>query len=156
VGKGTAGAAAWPVVMAPAERAGPADTTQAASQRPCRCHRALSHTGSASSPNYLHTLASFSLGDGVRFNNPYRLRDDRQLGKPRESLSRAEAYLDWVGACSVLRPARRHGAVTAPLDSRLEGSPRRDEPLVTSRANASARTHRSIWRFGMTVSCGRI
>jgi hypothetical protein len=50
------------------------------------------HTPIASSPDYWHSFASLSLGDGLRFNNPYRL--STELGKTSESLSLTAAYYD--------------------------------------------------------------
>jgi hypothetical protein len=63
-----------------------------------------------SSPDYWHTFGSFSLGDGLRFNNPYRLATP--LGKTPESLSLTAAYYD-IGLGAVHGPADglAHGAV---------------------------------------------
>ena len=46
----------------------------------------------ASSADYWHTFGSLALGDGLRFNNPYRLATP--LGKTPESLSLTAAYVD--------------------------------------------------------------
>lgn len=70
-------------------------------------HEALGYeryrTPIGSSPDYWHTFGSLSLGDGIRFNNPYRLATP--LGKTPESLSLTAAYLD-LGL----------GAVRGPID----------------------------------------
>lgn len=50
------------------------------------------HTPLASGADYWHSFASLSLGDGLRFNNPYRL--STELGKSSESLSLTAAYYD--------------------------------------------------------------
>jgi hypothetical protein len=50
------------------------------------------HTPIATSADYWHSFASLSLGDGLRFNNPYRL--STELGKTSESLSLTAAYYD--------------------------------------------------------------
>lgn len=41
---------------------------------------------------YLNAFATFMVGDGIRFNNPYRL--SRQLGESGESLSLTAPYVD--------------------------------------------------------------
>ena len=43
-------------------------------------------------PGYVQAQASVFLGDGIRFNNPYRLATP--LGSDAESVSRTAAYLD--------------------------------------------------------------
>ena len=55
-----------------------------------------------SSPDYWHTFGSLSLGDGIRFNNPYRLATP--LGKTPESVSLTAAYFD-LGLGAVRGPA---------------------------------------------------
>jgi hypothetical protein len=64
----------------------------------------------ASSPDYWHTFGSLSFGDGLRFNNPYRLSNE--LGKTSESLSLTAAYFD-LGLGVVRGPPEglAHGAV---------------------------------------------
>jgi hypothetical protein len=68
------------------------------------------HTPIASSPDYWHTFGSLALGDGLRFNNPYRL--STQLGTTPESLSLTAPYFD-VGLGAVRGPpdGLEHGAV---------------------------------------------
>jgi hypothetical protein len=64
----------------------------------------------AGSSRYFHGFASLALGDGIRFNNPYRL--STPLGKTPESLSSTAAYYD-LGLGLVRGPADgfAHGAV---------------------------------------------
>lgn len=59
---------------------------------------------------YFHGFGSFSLGKGLRFNNPYRL--STELGDSAESLSLTAAYYDF-GFGVVYGPASglSHGAV---------------------------------------------
>ena len=59
---------------------------------------------------YWHGFGSLALGDGLRFNNPYRL--STPLGKTPESLSRTAAYYD-LGLGVVRGPpdGLAHGAV---------------------------------------------
>jgi hypothetical protein len=64
----------------------------------------------ASGPDYWHTFGSLALGDGLRFNNPYRL--STELGKTSESLSLTALYFD-LGLGVVRGPpdGLGHGAV---------------------------------------------
>jgi hypothetical protein len=64
----------------------------------------------ATSPDYWHAFGSMSFGDGLRFNNPYRLATP--LGKTPESLSLTAAYFD-LGLGAVRGPpdGLAHGAV---------------------------------------------
>ena len=73
------------------------------------------------SPDYWHAFGSLSFGDGLRFNNPYRLATP--LGKSPESLSRTATYLD-LGLGAVRGPpdGLAHGAV-AHLSIAAEGIP---------------------------------
>ena len=73
------------------------------------------------SPDYWHTFGSMSLGDGLRFNNPYRLATP--LGKTPESLSRTAAYFD-LGLGAVRGPpdGLGHGAVLH-LSIAIQGIP---------------------------------
>jgi hypothetical protein len=68
------------------------------------------HTPIDSGPDYWHTFGSLSLGDGLRFNNPYRL--STELGKKPESLSLTALYFD-LGLGVVRGPpdGLGHGAV---------------------------------------------
>jgi hypothetical protein len=79
------------------------------------------HTPIASSPDYWHTFGSLALGDGLRFNNPYRL--STQLGKTPESLSLTAAYYD-LGLGVVRGPpdGLEHGAVVH-LSIAAQGTP---------------------------------
>jgi hypothetical protein len=61
-------------------------------------------------PDYWHSFGSLSFGDGLRFNNPYRL--STELGSTAESLSLTASYFD-VGLGVVRGPpdGLGHGAV---------------------------------------------
>jgi hypothetical protein len=62
----------------------------------------------ASKPGYAQALGTASLGDGLRFNNPYRLATP--LGKDAESVSRTAAYGDFGLAATIGAPAGlQHG-----------------------------------------------
>ncbi len=63
----------------------------------------------AGSSAYFHAFGSLSLGEGIRFNNPYRL--STPLGDTSESLSRTAAYYD-IGL----------GVVRGPLDGLAHGA----------------------------------
>jgi hypothetical protein len=63
----------------------------------------------ADSSAYWHAFGGLSLGDGIRFNNPYRL--STPLGKTPESLSLTSAYYD-LGL----------GVVRGPLDGLAHGA----------------------------------
>ena len=68
---------------------------------------------------YLRTFASSSVGRGLRFNNPYRLRT--QLGDGPESLSLTASYFDLGLGVSAGDPhGLEHGAV-AHLSFALDG-----------------------------------
>lgn len=63
----------------------------------------------ADSAAYFHAFGGLSLGDGLRFNNPYRL--STPLGKTPESLSLTSAYYDIA-----------LGVVRGPLDGLAHGA----------------------------------
>jgi hypothetical protein len=61
-------------------------------------------------PGYAQVQATISFGDGIRFNNPYRLATP--LGSDAESLSRTAAYVDLGFAGLIGDPlGLQHGAV---------------------------------------------
>ncbi|HEY4105797.1 MAG TPA: hypothetical protein VGM44_17980 [Polyangiaceae bacterium] len=63
-----------------------------------------------SGPDYWHTFGSLSFGDGLRFNNPYRL--STELGSGAESLSLTASYFDiGIGAVRGSLDGIGHGAV---------------------------------------------
>jgi hypothetical protein len=63
-----------------------------------------------SGPDYWHTFGSLSFGDGIRFNNPYRL--STELGSSAESLSLTAGYFDiGIGAVRGALDGLAHGAV---------------------------------------------
>jgi hypothetical protein len=67
--------------------------------------RALTRPPSAS----IHTIASLAFGDGLRFNNPFRLRTE--LGSDEQSLSLTRGYVDLGVAVAAGRPdGIQHGA----------------------------------------------
>ena len=58
---------------------------------------------------YTHWLGSLSIGDGLRFNNPYRLR--HELGKTGESVSSTAAYSELALGATFGNPlGLSHGA----------------------------------------------
>ena len=62
------------------------------------------------SAGYFHTFGSLSFGDGLRFNNPYRL--SKELGNSAESLSLTASYFDiGLGAVYGRPDGLAHGAV---------------------------------------------
>jgi hypothetical protein len=82
--------------------------TRTASAEPLGYERYRTPLGA--SPDYWHSFGSLALGDGLRFNNPYRLATP--LGKSPESLSLTAAYFD-LGLGAVRGPpdGLGHGAV---------------------------------------------
>jgi hypothetical protein len=86
----------------------PDAAAEAAQPEPLGYERYRTPLGSSS--DYWHTFGSLSLGDGLRFNNPYRLATP--LGKTPESLSLTAAYFD-VSVAAVRGPldGLGHGAV---------------------------------------------
>jgi len=57
---------------------------------------------------YYHVLGAVAVGQGLRFNNPYRLQT--QLGSTGESLSLSAPYLDWsLGVTSGDPNGLQHG-----------------------------------------------
>jgi len=62
----------------------------------------------AKKPGYFQLFATSFVGDGLRFNNPYRLATP--LGKDAESVSRTAAYVDFGIAATLGAPAGlQHG-----------------------------------------------
>jgi len=70
-------------------------------------------------PGYLQLMATSFVGDGLRFNNPYRLATP--LGSTAESLSRTAAYTDLGVAATIGNPLGiEHGIALRALIA-LEG-----------------------------------
>jgi hypothetical protein len=115
--------------------------------------RGLYRTPSGATPNYWHTFGSLALGDGFRFNNPYRLAT--QLGKTSESVSRSAAYYD-LGLGAVHGPAYglAHGAVLH-LSIAAQGIPQ-EVFSVSYLALARVGNGRTILsgRFGLPIILG--
>jgi len=60
--------------------------------------------------SYFHSFGSLSFGDGLRFNNPYRL--SKELGSSAESLSLTASYFDiGLGAVYGRSEGLQHGVV---------------------------------------------
>lgn len=70
---------------------------------------------------YLRLLGGVALGDGVRFNNPYRLRT--QLGDTPESLSLTSGYVDFGAAMAFGPPDGFQHGVSLRLSVALAGVP---------------------------------
>jgi hypothetical protein len=79
------------------------------------------HTPAGTKFGWVDLVATGFLGDGLRFNNPYRLAT--VLGSTAESLSRTAAYADLGGAILIGNPAfLAHGLVVR-TSLALEGVP---------------------------------
>jgi hypothetical protein len=75
----------------------------------------------AHKPGYFELFGTSFVGDGIRFNNPYRLATP--LGSSAESLSRTAAYADLGVAATIGNPlGYRHG-VALRWSIALEGVP---------------------------------
>jgi hypothetical protein len=73
----------------------------------------------ASKPGYTQLFATAFLGDGLRFNNPYRLATP--LGSDAESISRTASYVDVGAAMTFGDPiGLQHGGALR-LSSAVEG-----------------------------------
>ncbi len=68
---------------------------------------------------YLHFMGALSLGEGLRFNNPYRL--SKVLGKTAESLSLTLPYLDLSAAALLGRPDGLQHGLSMHLSTALTG-----------------------------------
>jgi hypothetical protein len=73
----------------------------------------------ATRPGYLQLFATSFVGDGLRFNNPYRLATP--LGKDAESVSRTAAYLDFGLAATLGAPAGLQHGLAMRWSFALEG-----------------------------------
>lgn len=83
------------LVLCPSARAAEPDDPFAAAREPAEpapAPRPKPARTPRSAAGYQHWLGGLSLGKGLRWNNPYRLR--RQLGDSAESLSLGATYLD--------------------------------------------------------------
>ena len=74
-----------------------------------------------SRPVSVDVLATAFVGDGLRFNNPYRLAT--VLGSNAQSLSRTAGYVDVGGALLVGDPTRTASGVALRVSVALEGVP---------------------------------
>lgn len=75
----------------------------------------------ATKPGYVHLLATSFVGDGLRFNNPYRLATP--LGSDAESISRTASYVDFGLAATLGDPLGvQHGAALR-VSRSIEGVP---------------------------------
>ena len=70
---------------------------------------------------YFRVLGSMAVGDGLRFNNPYRLQT--ALGDDAESVSATAGYLDFGAAASFGRPDGIQKGVALHLSIALAGIP---------------------------------
>ena len=68
---------------------------------------------------YFQVFATSFLGDGIRFNNPYRLATP--LGSSAESLSRTAAYVDFGVALTLGAPAGLQHGVALRTSIAIEG-----------------------------------
>jgi len=81
--------------------------------------RAEHATWAESKPGYAQLFATAYVGDGLRFNNPYRLATP--LGSDAESVSRTASYVDIGAALTIGDPLGvQHGAALR-FTSALEG-----------------------------------
>jgi hypothetical protein len=72
-------------------------------------------------PGYLQLFATSLLGDGLRFNNPYRL--STVLGSSAESLSRTSAYVDLGVAATTGSPLGFQHGLALRMSLAIEGVP---------------------------------
>jgi hypothetical protein len=92
-------------------------------------HAAEGEPGVASAPSdpparfirSIDVTATTFVGDGLRFNNPYRLAT--VLGSTAQSLSRTATYADVGGAISFGDPARFSQGIALRVSISLEGTP---------------------------------
>lgn len=68
---------------------------------------------------YLHFMGALSLGDGLRFNNPFRL--SKVLGKTAESLSLTAPYVDVSAAALLGRPDGLQQGLAVHLSGAVQG-----------------------------------
>src|SRR5262249_18452755 len=71
-------------------------------------------------PRWVDLTATTFIGDGLRFNNPYRLAS--VLGSTAQSVSRTASYADVGAAVSVGDPARSTHGIAVRLSIALEGT----------------------------------
>jgi hypothetical protein len=92
---------------------------------------------------FFRVNGSLELGDGLRFNNPYRLSSE--LGSTAESVSRTASYVD-LAASITYGPARglAHG-FGVHLCTAMEGVP---QQVVTPSYVAEYRTRDARWLLG--------
>jgi hypothetical protein len=72
-------------------------------------------------PALVDVLGTAFVGDGLRFNNPYRL--STVLGSNAQSLSRTAGYAEVGGAVTLGDPTRAAGGVALRVSIALEGVP---------------------------------
>jgi hypothetical protein len=70
-------------------------------------------------PGYVQLFATAFVGDGLRFNNPYRLATP--LGKDAESVSRTAAYTDFGLAATMGAPSGVQHGISLRCSIGLEG-----------------------------------
>ncbi len=75
----------------------------------------------AHNPNSIDVFATAFVGDGLRFNNPYRLAT--VLGHTAESLSRTATYTDVGVAIAFGDPTRAASGIALRASMALEGAP---------------------------------
>jgi len=78
-----------------------------------------SHAPTVHKGGWVDLVATAYVGDGLRFNNPYRL--STVLGSDAQSLSRTAAYADFGGAMLLGDPAVLAHGLAVRVSSSLEG-----------------------------------
>jgi len=68
---------------------------------------------------YVHFMGALALGEGLRFNNPYRL--SKVLGKSPESLSLTAPYLDFSAAALLGHPDGLQHGLAVHLSTAVQG-----------------------------------
>jgi hypothetical protein len=83
--------------------------------------RAEEPPSSRTKPGYVQLFATALVGDGLRFNNPYRLATP--LGSTAESVSRTATYLDLGLAATIGAPLGFQHGIAFRVSLALEGVP---------------------------------
>jgi hypothetical protein len=123
--------------------AAPSSTSPPAAEESDRAtYRRRLHALTTAGP-YLDMFGTVMFGDGLRFNNPYRLA--HELGKTGESLSTTAAYADLAFAVTTGEPnGLQHGARLS-WSFALEGVP---QQVITPSYVALLRPDRSWLLYG--------
>jgi len=110
VGVALCAAALFESHLAGAEEEAPEDTDAPVFSNNDPLGYARYRTPTPGGARYFHAFGSLAFGDGIRFNNPYRL--SKELGSSAESLSLTASYFDvGLGVVYGRADGLQHGAV---------------------------------------------